>query len=151
MVVMAGSALRRLRRERLSALADPEVAERAMLAVVEKISGGGTYEEVCAEHGLSWTEMLMWLQESPERWNAFLKAHEARALHFVSETVGIADDKDLDPADKKVRIDTRFRLAKHHAPGLYGEKEDQKGVTVNVTVQRFSDERVAVTVENGAG
>lgn len=107
-----------------------------MLALVSHISTGATFDGICREMDVPRTMFLVWLQESEARWGLYLKAHEARAIQYVSEAVGIADGEG-DAADKKLRVETRFRYAKHHAPGLYGADEGGGGAvvpTLNITV-----------------
>ena len=132
---MAGSGVGNERKRRLAALVADE--EQTMLALVARVSVGGTFDEICRDLDVPRTKLLVWLQEDDGRWGMFLKAHEARAINYVSEVVGIADGEG-DAADKKLRVETRFRYAKHHAPGLYGADDGGGGgvggPTLSITV-----------------
>lgn len=110
--------------------------EQTMLALVAHIASGQTFDGICQALDVPRTRFLVWLQEDEKRWGVFLKAHEARAINYVSETVAIADGEG-DAADKKLRVETRFRYAKHHAPAMYGAEEGGGGGVVpvlNITV-----------------
>ena len=136
---MAGTPVKRERLRRFGELVAPENEEQTLLALEERISRGMGFDAICRELDQPRTRFLVWLQADEERWSFFLKAHEARAINYVSEAMGIADGEG-DAADKKLRVETRFRYAKHHAPGLYGGDEGgAKGTstTLNVTIKQM--------------
>ena len=119
---MAGSALRLLRKERLAALGDPDVAERAIESIVETISSGGDYGDICVEHGLSWTDLLMWLQEDQKRWNHFRKAHEARGWLYGEKAAGVVDEVSAETVEvDKFRFSGYMKLAEKLAPEVWGK------------------------------
>jgi len=68
-----------------------------------------------------------WL-ESDAEFSAQFRAARARGVHALAEDcLNIADEKVTDAiqvADKRVRIDTRLRLAGKWLPSIYGERVD---------------------------
>lgn len=70
-----------------------------------------------------------WIEADPE-FAAQFRAARARGVHALAEEcLKIADGgaKDaVEVADKRVRIDTRLRLAGKWLPSIYGEKVDVK-------------------------
>jgi hypothetical protein len=68
-----------------------------------------------------------WLEEDEDFSARF---HDARAIgihHLAEECIAIADEPSSDAvevADKRVRIDTRLRLAGKWLPRIYGDKLD---------------------------
>lgn len=68
------------------------------------------------------------------RWeaeNQQFREHSARAkqhgTHFLADDcLRIADDETLDPADKRIRIDTRLRLIGKWNAKAYGDKITQE-------------------------
>lgn len=147
---MVGSPKKRERRMRLAAMTTTN-ADRTMEELVLRISTGENFDAICRALDVPRTKLLVWLQADEGRWALYLKAHEARSHHLVSETIGIADGEG-DAADKKVKIDTRFRYAKHHAPGLYREDGGDGGKmapVLNITVQVEGAKPVGVVIDQG--
>lgn len=66
--------------------------------------------------------ILKWLAEYPLFAAQYAHAREAQADTLVDEMLDIADNKSLDPKDRRVRIDTRKWLAGKMKPKKYGEK-----------------------------
>ena len=85
---------------------------------------------ICREWDVPYGRVMTWLMADAERYAVYQRALEVQAHALVSETVDIADDTVNDVARDKLRVETRFRVAKHHASKVYGEKVD---VNHNVT------------------
>lgn len=82
---------------------------------------------ICREWDVPYGRVMTWLMADAERYAVYQRALEVQAHALVAETVGIADDTALegrDVARDKLRVETRFRVAKHHAAKVYGEKVD---------------------------
>lgn len=108
----------------------------ALDELVERMSGAmGACEglpEVCRAMDLPYGRVLRWLMADEGRYKRYLQALEVQAHELVAETVRIADGVKNDVARDKLRVETRFRLAKHHASKLYGEKVEHQHVVVPV-------------------
>lgn len=77
--------------------------------------------QICQSWDVPYGRMLTWLMADAARYGVYERALEIRAHELIAQTVGIADGEDF-PQNKRVRIETRFKVAKHHAPEKYGEK-----------------------------
>lgn len=127
--------LERTRPESEGATLD-EIAQRMGGAMVgadgEPIFQG--LPEICAEWDVPYGKVIAWLMVDAERYGVYQRGLEAQAHMLVSQTIGIVDEKPgvterggYDPADiawRKMRVEQRMRVAKHHAPKVYGEKVD---------------------------
>lgn len=76
---------------------------------------------ICEAKDVPYGRMLTWLMADAARYAVYERALEVRAHELIAQTVGIADGADF-PQNKRVRIETRFKVAKHHAPEKYGER-----------------------------
>lgn len=140
-----------------------EIAQRMGGAVV--VDGSPVYQglpEICREWDVPYGRVLAWLMADAERYAVYQRCLEVQAHLLVSETVGIADappvgvlddkgelllDKEGEPvlirndvARDKLRVETRFRVAKHHASKVYGDKVEHSGLVAPVFM---------VTINNG--
>ena len=86
----------------------PEVQEE----IVERLATGEPLARICQDDRLpSYATVRRW-----ERENSDFQAHSAPArddgrAYMMDECKEIADDPGLDPQDKRIRIETRMRLA----------------------------------------
>jgi hypothetical protein len=112
--------------------------------IFQRVSDGDNLMKLCREWEVPPGQLLMWLMDEPKRWELYLKSLEIHAHQLVAETVGIADGQGDHNRDR-LRIETRFRVAKYHAPGLYADKETSGGGGVTVIVNRGSTEPPALS------
>jgi hypothetical protein len=102
---------------------------------------------ICEAWGVPYGRMLTWLMAEDKRYAVYLRALEVRGHALVDEAVGIADEQamvvgkngavfDPDVSRDKLRVDTRLRVAKAHAPALYGEKGGLGAGGVTVVINR---------------
>lgn len=64
-----------------------------------------------------------WLRIHKEFLQNYTIAKEDQADYLAEECLTIADDKDLEPADKRIRVDTRKWLASKFQPKKYGDRQ----------------------------
>lgn len=98
-----------------------------MTGAVLGADGEPVYEglpAICREWDVPYGRVMTWLMADAERYAVYQRALEVQAHALVSETVGISDGTENDVARDKLRVETRFRVAKHHASKVYGEKVD---------------------------
>lgn len=96
-----------------------EIADRICELLLEPLS----LRKICEMDGMpSKTTVLKWLDQYPEFARQYARAREAQADAMIDDTLDIADNKSLDPQDRRVRIDTRKWLAGKLRPKKYGEK-----------------------------
>jgi hypothetical protein len=110
--------------------------------------------EICREWDVAYGKVLTWLMADERRYGIYQRCLEVQAHHLVGEVVGIADAPPVAVLDDKgkpirdddgevvtvrnnvardkLRVETRLRVAKHHASKLYGEKVEHSHVVVPV-------------------
>lgn len=136
---MAGQPIRRARIERFHDITeDPATLEEIGCRIAE----GESLKDICKAWVVPAGEMLMWLMRDEKRYEVYRRALEVVAHGYVGEALGIADDAEVETVGlAKLKIDTRFRLAKYHAPGLYADKDvGGGGGGITVVVNRGSTE-----------
>ena len=94
---------------------------------------------ICTAWGVPYGRVLTWLMADANRYAVYERALEVAAHALVAETVEIADNDSPATQRDRLRVDTRFRVAKHHAPERYGER-----------IEVHSTERMEVVLERPA-
>lgn len=91
--------------------------------IVTLLSEGNTMKSICAlPHMPDITTIFKWERENGEFSQLSARAREAGTHVIADQCIEIADDPILDPADKRVRIDTRMRLIGKWNAKKYGDK-----------------------------
>lgn len=101
---------------------------------------------ICKAWDVPYGRVMAWLMADEKRYAIYNRALAMQAKLLVSETVGIAD---ADPgatekggtdtgavAHQKLRIETRFRVAKYHDAATYGDKQEGGAGGITVVVNR---------------
>jgi hypothetical protein len=102
-----------------------EYTEEVGDAICSAISEGRSLKTICAlEEMPSTMTVFKWLRTLPNFATQYADAREAQADAFVDEMQAIADDKSLDPNDRRIRIDTRKWIAAKMRPKKYGDRTD---------------------------
>lgn len=97
----------------------PEQVER----ICEGLASGNSLRSICRDMGLPQSTVRYALKADPD---AFAQTARARDLGYdalADECIEISDNKDLDPADRRVRIETRLKLLGKWSQ-RYGDKHD---------------------------
>lgn len=106
----------------------PKFSQELFDTICERISAGESLRKICKDKDMpSCTAVNKWLGSNPDLVSQYARAREAQADAFVDEMIGIADDANLDPQDRRVRIDTRKWLAGKLRPKVYGDKVQHEG------------------------
>jgi hypothetical protein len=94
--------------------------------ICEEIARKKPLARVCdeSEDMPSARTVYRWLREHEEFCQNYTRAKEDQADYLAEETLEIADREDIDPADKRIRVDTRKWLASKFKPKKYGDKLD---------------------------
>lgn len=126
----------------------PELA----MAIVEEVASGALLKNAVRKFDISKEAFTKWCQKYPDLRSAYQVAKVLRTGSFEEEVVEIADDDSRTPADKKLSIDSRFRIMALVNPAKYGEsaaKVDARiEIDVNFTGQREEDKnRICVVDE----
>jgi hypothetical protein len=109
------------RQARFLELTSVAAAAATLDEILQYVSDNTTLAEWCSLNDIPFGRVRAWIAADPEREAAYSGARKMRADALASETVGIADRADLFPQDKRVRIDTRFRLAGFYDKQYYGD------------------------------
>lgn len=97
----------------------PELVEE----IFERLGRGEPMARICdLEHMPSFVTVWRWEQADDEFRKGSARARELGTHYLADDCLRIADDKELDPADKRVRIDTRMRLIGKWNARAYGDK-----------------------------
>jgi hypothetical protein len=105
-----------------------EIADRvaALLASGVSMNKIGQMEDMPSRECL-----MQWAGKYPQFALAISRAREEGTHTLAEQCLEIADNSDLDPADRRVKIDTRLRLIGKWNARAYGDKLD---VTATVAV-----------------
>jgi hypothetical protein len=67
--------------------------------------------------------VYVWLDRFPDFADKYVRAREAATEDMLEDILEIADQKGLDPQEKRVRIDTRKWVMGRLKPKKYGDKQ----------------------------
>lgn len=96
-----------------------EIAEM----ILDKLADGKPMKVICKEEGMPcYMSVLRWQRRHPEFGDLVARAKIDGTHALADECIEIADEKKADPADKRVRIDTRLRLIGKWNATIYGDK-----------------------------
>lgn len=105
--------------------------------ICELLAFGTPMKRICKKTGFPhYNTVLKWQRDIPEFADLSARAKEAGTHALADECLKIADSKKIDPADKRIRIDTRMRLIGKWNSRAYGDKlgvDITGNLTVNVT------------------
>lgn len=92
--------------------------------IIERLSKGEPMAKICADdHMPCFSTVWRWEQDDEEFRNLSTRALQHGTHYLAGDCLRIADDPTLEPSDKKVRIDTRLRLAGKWNAKIYGDKQ----------------------------
>lgn len=76
-----------------------------------------------------------WLRTHKEFCHNYTRAKEDQADYLVEEALTIADNAEIEPADKRIRVDTRKWIASRFNAKKYGDKQfvETKDTTEEIT------------------
>jgi hypothetical protein len=101
---------------------------------------------VCAAWDVPYGRVLAWLMADVRRYAMYQRALEVAAHQLVAETVDIADEGDAMTVQRdRLRIATRFQVARAHAPKLYGEQMEVKHtgeITMSMALAQIAAKRL---------
>ena len=96
-----------------------EIAE----TILDKLAEGTPLKKICDEDGMPcYMSVLRWQRKFPEFGDLVARAKIDGTHALADECLEIADEKTADPADRRVRIDTRLRLIGKWNSRVYGDK-----------------------------
>lgn len=112
-----------------------KITPELVMAVCEDVANGKTLTQAAAERGTSGAAVRYHLMKDADLFSHSARAREIGCDAIADECIKIADDPELDAAEKRVRIDTRIRLI-----GKWSQRySDKLMVTNNTTVTHRYD------------
>jgi len=91
--------------------------------ILDKLADGKPMKVICKEEGMPcYMSVLRWQRRHPEFGDLVARAKVDGTHALADECIEIADEKKADPADRRVRIDTRLRLIGKWNATIYGDK-----------------------------
>ena len=118
----------------------------------QRVAEGEGLMAICAAWDVPYARVMGWLMADAKRYEVYRRALEVAAHAEVAEALVIADTPQMGEIRKiksdgteeitqedmlghrKLRVETRFRRAKHHAPKVYGESDVAGKVLPQVTI-----------------
>lgn len=104
--------------------------------ILERLGNGEPLARICSdEHMPAFSTVWRWEEADEEFRKLSTRAREYGTHFMADDCLRISDDPVLDPADKKVRIDTRLRLIGKWNARRYGDKLDLSSSDGTMTPQ----------------
>lgn len=89
--------------------------------IIEDLTAGKPLRQICREQGVGKSAVYDWLDEDAELLGRFARARERGGHEIADECLEIADDREEDPASRRVRVETRLKLLAKWNPKMYGD------------------------------
>ena len=119
--------------------------------IAQRVAEGEGLPVICEAWDVPYGRVLTWLMADVQRYQVYLRALEMASHALVAETVKLADGADPATVGKAtLQVNTRFRVAKHHAPALYAEKVEVKHsgtITMSHALQAVAQRRLQAKQE----
>ena len=110
-------------------------------SICNLLAEGVSMKAACKKLKLNYSTAYNWKQDNKEFKELSKRAREAGIDAIGDDCLEICDRTDLDPQDKRIRIDTRLRLLGKWNPKKWGDKTqltgaDGEGPAVIEAIQR---------------
>ena len=90
--------------------------------IIEDLTAGKPLRQICREQGVGKSAVYDWLDDDAELLGRFARARERGGHEIADECLEIADEREEDPASRRVRIETRLKLLAKWDPKRYGDR-----------------------------
>jgi hypothetical protein len=91
-------------------------------AIITGLSHGTPLAKICAADDMPHFQTVLRWEEEDEEFRALSARAREYGTHYIADDcIRIADDAELEPQDKRVRIDTRLRLIGKWNAKKYGD------------------------------
>jgi hypothetical protein len=108
--------------------------------ICARLSKGEPLSVICSdEHIPSFQTVYNWEKAQPEFLEASTRARLIGTHYLAYDSLRVADDLSIDPAHKRVMVDTRLRLIGKWNARQYGDKIEHEH---SGTIQTQSDEQL---------
>lgn len=104
-------------------------SEDVALHISERLASGIPLRKICSDPAMpDYSTVNRWMEKNVEFREISLRAREVGTHAIADECIDIADNPELDPHDKRIRIDTRLRLIGKWNRRNYGERQEISGI-----------------------
>jgi len=86
------------------------LTDRQLNAICDSLSSGTSLRATCTKMNLPESTVRRWIRDCPEAASSVIRARELGFDSMADQCIEIADAGDLEPQDRRVRIETRIRL-----------------------------------------
>lgn len=116
-------------------------------SILAGLADGKSLRSICTDPAMpNIATVMRWCSDDTEWREQYMRAREAGDDAMAEDIQAIADDGELDPNDRRIRIDARKWLLAKRQPKKYGDKLDvEHGGQVQHTVTRI--ELIGVSAE----
>jgi hypothetical protein len=90
--------------------------------IIEDLTSGKPLRQICREQSVGKSAVYDWLDDDAELLGRFARARERGGHEIADQCLEIADDREDDPASRRVRVETRLKLLAKWNPNQYGEQ-----------------------------
>ena len=90
--------------------------------IIEDLTSGKPLRQICREQSVGKSAVYDWLDDDAELFGRFARARERGGHEIADQCLEIADDREDDPASRRVRVETRLKLLAKWNPNQYGEQ-----------------------------
>jgi len=98
-------------------------SEELALKICERLSHGETLRSICLDPSMPSLMTIFRWEDNNQRFRELSSRAREKGTHLLAdECIAIADDPNLEPHDKRIRIDTRLRLIGKWNAKRYGDK-----------------------------
>jgi hypothetical protein len=123
----------------------PKFTQELADEICERLATGESLRSICRdEHMPTETAVRKWALEDREGFGSqYTHARDLGLDAMADQVLSIADNKDVDPAHKRIQFDARRWYLSKMAPKRYGDKLQHTGDggegPIQVTIKRYSD------------
>jgi hypothetical protein len=119
--------------------------------ICERLMEGQTLIQICQDEAMpALRTVLRWEIEKPEFGQVSARARRHGTDVLAEQCISIADDPNIDPHDKRVRIDTRLRLIGKWNARKYGDRIAHEVATESkfIPLDELADKVRRIQLEN---
>ncbi len=114
--------------------------------LIEGIATGDSVAKIAKKIGVSVPTIYRRIDSSEELLDKYTRAKQSKAQVLAEEIIEIADNDDLKPDDKRIRVDARKWVAGKYYGKLFGDKITQEH-TGTIDLSGQSDDQLAAKIK----
>lgn len=120
----------------------PEITQSHKDTIINMIAIGDSIGKISKEISKQPATIYRWIDEDEELKELYTRAKESKAQVLAEEIIDIADDPDLKPDDKRIRVDARKWVAGKYYGKLFADRvhtEHSGQVDLNTVTEHSLD------------